>query len=352
MTVSEAAPPARAAPWAIRARSVAKPKNDVFGSEGQVVVRPNEDRFRVADLDDGVVAAVSDGAGSSGLYCGAWAQTLVENLPGTPIDSRDVLDRWMGGFWKGFADDMKRQAAATPARHSKLVREGSCATLTACWLRTVDDVTNLHWIGYGDSPLCVFEWHDDQPVLTACYPKSLTQFDAAPYLLNWKDLPQEAHVHVGTATLPPRATVIIASDGIGQYLLLRFLSSLGPDAVGDGVSRGLQQELRRMMQSSESKLGETARQHTPHSNGGFAVDLAELRSALDSDETFAEMVRDWYERGLMVNDDATVIMIDVDTSPVVVEAASDEIACEAPPDPFAAPPVDTSCSDPPDEISE
>lgn len=302
--------------WSVRGFSVVKPKNDVFGQGDQAVTRPNEDRFRVAETGDGLLAAVSDGAGSSGLYCGQWAQALVDHLPDTPFPNRGAVDPWMGGFWKQFADEAKRLAADAPTRHTKLIREGSCATLSVCWLRRTDAGVTLHWMGYGDSPLCVFEWRDGQPALISSHPGSLAKFDQAPFLLNWKDVPHKDHIRGGVVHLPPQATVMLASDGIGQFVLLRYLSvlsALGADAILSAPARALLEEFRKIVQTSGSKLSSMAQKHLLQPHGSAATFIAELRAAMTSEATFASLVRAWNEHGLMPNDDATLVIIDVET---------------------------------------
>ncbi len=323
--------------WTVHGQSAAKPSNDYFGTRAQAVWRHNEDRYRFADTGGGVLAAVSDGAGSSGMYCGPWAEVLVERLPETPIEGLDALNRWIGGFWEEFSSEFKRRAAADPGKHSKFVREGSFATLVACWLRKRDDGISLNWFGYGDSPLYVFAEDGGRVALTACYPPTLAALEHDPHLLNWKDLPEETHLKAGTMELNGRATVILASDGIGQFVLLRHLAGLhargaeGPAAGPPGPAHGLLNEFRSLIRNPNSRLADAARAHLDAPGSGFADELTALRAGLQSEPAFVEMIRDHHKEGLLANDDATLVMID--TEACRVDEAGTDVSEEDAPSP-------------------
>ena len=64
----DAEAPAPVVTWTAMGQSVAKPSNDYFEAGARVVWRRNEDRYRFSETRDGVLAVVSDGAGSSGLW--------------------------------------------------------------------------------------------------------------------------------------------------------------------------------------------------------------------------------------------------------------------------------------------
>ena len=294
--------------WTAQGRSVVKPRNDSFASGDQLLWRQNEDRLRLTRTPDGLLAAVSDGAGGAGLFCGPWAETLVTRLPKTPITSMKALNQWMDGFCLNFRADHAALSKATPARHSKFIREGSFATLVAGWLAYRRGRVMLQWLGYGDSQLMVFDRTGRQPVLAASYPATLSALDRAPFLLNWKDMPREASLHGGEMALPDRATVVLASDGIGQYLLLRALASLPRSQAAGG---GLLSEFLRLS-DGESRLGQAARAHRAAPGSGMSSELATLRDCLKSDLAFAGRVRALCDKGLLANDDATLILIDVD----------------------------------------
>ncbi|CAA7625436.1 hypothetical protein [Magnetospirillum sp. SS-4] len=294
--------------WTAQGRSIVKPRNDSYPDGDRLRWRQNEDRLRLARIPDGLLAAVSDGAGGAGLFCGPWAETLVTRLPKTPIAGVKSLNQWMDGFCLGFRSEYATLSKATPARHSKFIREGSFATLVAGWLTYRQGRVLLRWMGYGDSQMMVFDRTGRQPVLAVSYPATLSALDRAPFLLNWKDLPRDGSFLAGEVVLPDRATVVLASDGIGQYLLLRTLAGLPrPTAAA-----GLPGEFLRLAGTGESKLAQAARAHRAAPGPGLFAELAALRDCLKSDQAFAGRVRSLCDKGLLANDDCTLIMIDVD----------------------------------------
>jgi hypothetical protein len=293
--------------WTAQGQSIVKPRNDSFITGDKVLWRQNEDRLRLARTPDGVLAAVSDGAGGAGLFCGPWAETLVNRLPKTPIAGMKALNQWMDGFCLGFRSEYAALSKSTPARHSKFIREGSFATLVAGWLAYRQRRVTLRWLGYGDSQIMVFDRTGRQAALVASYPATLSALDRAPFLLNWKDMPREDSLRCGEVTLPDRATVVLASDGIGQYLLLRTLAGIARPTT----SAGMPGEFQRLA-SGDSKLGQAIRAHRAAPGPGLSIELATLRDSLKSDQSFAGRVRALCDKGLLANDDASLIMIDID----------------------------------------
>nr|CAX83776.1 conserved uncharacterized protein [uncultured bacterium] len=308
--------------WVVSGQTTAKPKNDYFEKAGQIVWRHNEDRFRHAVTENGLLAAVSDGAGSSGMYCGAWAEALVGRLPETPIASLTSLNQWIDGFWQEFSTEYKQLAAGDPGKNSKFVREGSFATLMACWLEERgNEGLTLHWCGYGDSPLCVFGRNGERVDLIASHPASLRALEHDPHLLNWKDLPEEKSFRSGSVDLDGPATVVLASDGVGQFVLLRYLAeklarqSAEAGVAHEGPTREFINEFVHLIRSGNSKLADLARNHMDNVGPGFAENLANLRDSLRSEAEFLDNIRDNHAAGLLPNDDSTLVMIDIHRSP-------------------------------------
>ncbi|MEI8393198.1 MAG: hypothetical protein WCF85_00580 [Rhodospirillaceae bacterium] len=256
--------------WLARACSVVKPRNDHYEIGQNIVVRQNEDRFRLSSTATAIVAAVADGAGSSGLFCGPWAQELVGRLPAAPIEDIDALNQWLDCFCLDFRKTMAARCKADPPKHSKFVREGSCATLTACWLTVEDQGLTLRWLGYGDSPLLVLDRRKKEPEIMISHPPDLAAFERDPYLLNWQAMPDARRLNTGKLDLPARASVILATDGIGKYLMRSLL-----------VDRS-------------------------------GATIAETRNHLDSDTSFSALVAARCEDGVLANDDSTVIMIEIE----------------------------------------
>lgn len=312
-------PAPKAARWSARGQSVVKPRNDSFHADGQTVWRRNEDRFRLASTADGLLAAVSDGAGGSGLFCGAWAGALVGRLPGQPLVGIDELNRWLDGFCLDFHREFAGRARADQRKHSKFVREGSFATLAACWLTRTGPAVSCRWLGYGDSPVLVFDRTGDGLSLVAGHPDSLTDFDRDPHLLNWTTLPTPAALKAGEVTLPERATLVLASDGIGQFILLRYLAAL---QAGDGngarlgMVGGLLAEFRRLAGDPGSRVGALAAAHLARPAASFAEDMAGIDRALATESAFGALVDARHKDGLLANDDATLIVINLESSDV------------------------------------
>jgi hypothetical protein len=288
-------------------RSVSKPVNDSFAIGDRLAWRQNEDRFRLSRSRKSCLAAVSDGAGGAGLFCGAWAQTLVVRLPNRPLASFDGLNAWLDGFCSTFRRDHAERLLGQPVKHGKFVREGSLATLSAVWLAQGRQHVALHWLGCGDSPILIFDRTGRRPTLIGGFPARLSALGKSPALLNWKDLPRRERVSIGGLRLPPQATIVVASDGIGHYLLLRYLCEQGWGL--DGLNRSA---LLAHLASETSPLGPLARAHRNHPRQRFANILRDLGAALSSDRAFARFVKARHREGLMANDDATLLLIDID----------------------------------------
>ncbi len=322
-TDANAAPQATPAElvWSVSGQSAVKPSNDSYQRADGKVWRKSEDRFRISDTPDGLLAAVADGAGSSGMYCGPWAEALVERLPDTPISNPDTLNQWIDGFWESFSGEYRKQTGDDAGKLSKFVQEGSYSTLVACWLGKRDDGISLNWLGYGDSPILVFDGEGDGMSLSVCYPATLAEMERDPHLLNWKNLAKQAHLRAGTRQITEPATVMLASDGIGQLVLFRYLAaihSLGHSLGGDRTppapseqAAGLLGEFRQLIQTGKGQLADVARAHANLPGSGFAGEMAALRVSLASEDDFLRVTGDYRDLGLMPNDDATVILIDV-----------------------------------------
>lgn len=308
-----AADPGPVLVWRAVGQSVAKPRNDRFENAGKVVWRQNEDRFRLAETAHGLLAAVADGAGGSGLYCGAWAEALVANLPDRPLRDAEALNDWTEGFWADFRVAGKARAAGDSTRHSKFVREGSFSTLAACWLRREEDGSVLlDWLGYGDSPFYIFQRSQGEAAFTHGHPATLAEFERDPHLLNWKNMAESRRLRTGSAVLAAGTVLVLATDGIGQFLLLRSL--MDPDAHGQGSD--LPRELRRLTARGTGRLADLARRHLADPGNGLARELDTLWNALLTHDSFAAMVRSNHERGLLANDDSTLVMIEIESAPI------------------------------------
>jgi hypothetical protein len=122
-------------------------------------------------------------------------------------------------------------------------------------------------------------------------------------------LPSKASLSVGAIALPYRSTIIVASDGIGQYVLLRYLASNPP-----GISNSKMANEFLRLADDDSRLGDAIRAHRKSSQEPFSKSLEVLRQALKSDPAFLAYVRARHNEGLLANDDATLLLIDIDAA--------------------------------------
>ena len=316
--------------WSVVGGSTEKPVNDCFKIGDQVVWRKNEDRFRIVEKPEAMFAAVADGAGSSGMFCGAWAEALVERLPEAPLGDLDGLNKWIDGFWQDFSSEFKKQASGDPTKLSKFVREGSCSTLAACWIDKHIDTTamTLHWLGYGDSPIIIFAGDDDALSLRTAFPHTLAAMESDPHLLNWKDMPKESQLKSGTIVLTGPARIILASDGIGQFVLLRYLAYLYARQSMDGKvdmsdqGKNMLSEYRQFLNAANGKLAMLTRNHLENLGDGFATELALFRKALQTQSGFSDIIKEHHAKGGLPNDDSTLVIIDIEVE--AVEGAGDK----------------------------
>jgi len=308
--------------WGARGQSVVKPHNDSFTIGGAEVRRETEDRFRVDRLSRTLLAAVADGAGGSGLYCGAWAETLVTHLPSRPISDATALDRWMAGFCDGFRRHYATKAAADSRRRAKFVREGSCATLSACWLAANEAGCTLDWLGFGDSPLLILARDGADYTIVDWHPHPLAAMERDPQLLNWKDTPPPTAFQSGRIALPARSTILLASDAVGLYFLAAYMAECGTADQAPSI-QAFRREFSQLSERSGGRLGVAAAKRAAMPLRGFAEEMSILRTALRSSESFATWGSHRTQAGLLANDDATAVVIDV-----VVRQAAQSLAPE------------------------
>lgn len=89
----------------------------------------NEDAVLARDN----VIAVSDGAGGGGLFAERWSKYLLDHLPGTPIDTAEALDKWIGSIWEPFYNECEEAAKQLGGMSlEKFYDEGSFAYARCC----------------------------------------------------------------------------------------------------------------------------------------------------------------------------------------------------------------------------
>ena len=96
--------------------------------------------------------------------------------------------------------------------------------------------------------------------LSVCDPSTLGEMERDPHLLNWKNLAKDAHLRAGKRQSTGPATVILASDGIGQLVLFRYLAAIH-SLAGDETppvpserAAGLLGEFRQLIQTGKGRL--------------------------------------------------------------------------------------------------
>ena len=293
--------------WQAIAASTVKPHNDYFEHTDQAGVwRSCEDRFVLTDN----AMAVSDGAGGVGLYCGAWAEMLVNNLPNKALHSSNEIDKWIGTFWKKFQLAGKELAGDDFTKYSKFVQEGSFATLSGIWLsereteeeeeeEEEEKVIDLEWLVYGDSPFLLFD--EDDNLITTSH-SSLTELEQDPYLLNWKDLADGSKVKADKLEISKKTTVVLASDAIGEFVLFRNL-------LTNSQQHPLLEELLQLAETGIGRVAELARKHTHHRSYQYGDKLEDLVEILNNQESFEDFVQTQYKKNLLANDDSTLVII-------------------------------------------
>lgn len=313
------------------AGTVEKPNNDLLvTANGNLVERNNEDRVRLGfTTDGGIIAGVSDGAGGQGLYCGDWGERLLSKLPQSPIKTDTQLNEWLDSFWEKFQQEFKERARADPFLFRKFVKEGSYATLAAMWLRPDVNGTKLSALLYGDSALFVWRLADGRPTLRIVYPDKATTFLHDPYLLNWQAAAKSEKLQVLIDfAVAPGDTIVMASDGIGQYLLLRSLYGT-PLAEQSEIAAQLVQEVEEIRVSNPNKLAVLARAHAQDHSPSFAEEFIAIRQGFGDVDAFAKFIGERFQKGLLPNDDCALVVVNIGTEsvtriPLTGRAAEDQ----------------------------
>ena len=252
----------------------------------------NEDTYRV-DSQAGVWC-VADGAGGTGLYAGQWARYLVEQVPGEPVGDLSALTDWLDGRWATFFAQFQPQAATHYLTERKFMDEGSGATLATLHQR---DKT-LYWMIYGDAVVLCFNPLTSQ--LQVAKP-GLSQFESAPYLLNWNSVSQPGGFACGQWTHQPGNTYALLSDTLGQFVLMAH------DALTGYIT-----ELNRLAQTPTA-LGQRATRHrdfwdrTPQPFNQSV--WKQLRDSLATPDTFAKYTQHLRSQNLLGTDDYTAVLI-------------------------------------------
>jgi hypothetical protein len=198
------------------AQTTSKPNNE----EG----RQNQDAIQVAlkRVDNIQYFALSDGAGAYGAFNSEWSQLLVDKCPSKPMKSIAEIDVWITEIYQDFYNNAQRQLLQKEYLINKFNKEGSAATLVACWVEEFEEQIEIHILSYGDSFFALNfneNWHFPDKR------KSIEMYAQDPYLLNWNiENTLEAGFCFNTFTVAKniKFELFVSSDAIGQLLLSMY----------------------------------------------------------------------------------------------------------------------------------
>ena len=270
-----------------RAQSIPKPE------EGFSVVK--EDAVRT---EPGILYAVSDGAGGTGVCAERWANYLLESLPVVPMQDFEGFGQWQNEIWEKYFEDTEHELrSSAPAALSKFHNEGSSATLAVAWVGE-----QIKLLAFGDA-VCLY-FSGDTLMLKSTNTR-LSGFLESPYLLNCREEPIPAGFWSDTVCPQNGDMLILASDAIGCHLL-GFYALLHPDETA------LLEDIQKVLESPY-------RQATFLESQKRVLDLAQQRSWPSVLEEFWDILveevhfRDYTNRHLKENtlalDDYSAIVL-------------------------------------------
>lgn len=266
----------------------------------------NQDRARISPKQD--IAAVADGAGGRGVFVGEWAEMLLDELPPVPFENADALYEWLKPIATRFFEKYEPRAQKHDFTYAKFLDEGSAATLTAAW---VDHKTSnvTVWI-YGDSPAMRLLPNHQTLRMPPSLP-NLTAFSNRTQHLNWNaDYPfLPAQAHCRTFQLQQGETILLATDALAQFILIRYLLSQPDDReccrqINEAIAQNALQA--KLIAANREILS------LP-----FADLIAQLLDSLSpnpslstpEDDSFKTLLYGWFDQGLIEEDDYTLLSI-------------------------------------------
>lgn len=253
---------------------------------------PKEDRFRLENP-----IAVSDGAGGAGLFTGEWAEYLCDHLPDDSISTFEEFSGWINSIWEPFCNNYQSVAEGRGIG-AKFLSDGSWATLVAIWL---PDFINqkFRWLAYGDSALFIFDTAEKR--MDFCSVKDVNLFNESPYLINWKEDPSPVGFSNGEFILNKNQIVLLASDAMSQYILLKYLIGENSESAKSQLSMLEASGSRLSVQLAKMKIASDARDF-------FSITLPELIESLNSVECFQRLTDKLKQKGFLAFDDYTLVV--------------------------------------------
>jgi hypothetical protein len=165
----------------------------------------NEDRIRCAAN----FVAIADGAGGTGVFCGEWADFLLQNLPEKPIKKFTDFYNWYIELQEPFLREFDPKAAIDGHIYRRFIEEGSSSTLAVVW-----KVENkYHWLYYGDSSLFFIKGNKYKS-----FPfKDSAAFAGSTHLLNLLQYPIKENLKMGSIDAENRI-VVMATDALSKHI--------------------------------------------------------------------------------------------------------------------------------------
>ncbi|HRI28947.1 MAG TPA: hypothetical protein PK239_03525 [Chitinophagales bacterium] len=259
-------------------------------------------------------AAVADGAGGMGVFVDKWAQKLVNALPDMPFATPAHLADWLLPIAIDFFETHEPEA-----EQKKLTElfwdEGSAATLCALWLNYAEQERTLAtYCIYGDSPCMRYQPNIGQLMMPP-HLSRLSDFSGRTNLLNWSAYhqfkPDCCHIH----SFEPVAgeIILLASDALAQLVLTRYLLSQPdkPECVSQLQQAAAASGLHRQLIAANQKADLPDFENWLHNLLQTLTPPNQTESPL-----FKELLYDYYQQGLIDDDDYTLIAIHA-VAPVV-----------------------------------
>lgn len=251
---------------------------------------PNEDHFRLENP-----IAVSDGAGGAGLFTAEWAEYLCNHLPAMPIETFEALTGWINSIWEPFCNKYQT-VAEERGIGAKFLSDGSWATLVSIWFPKGNQ--SYKWLAYGDSAIFVFDLEEKS--LDFCSVKDINLYTESPYLINWKEDPSPVGFSNGEFILKKNQIVLLASDAMSQYILLKYLIGENSESAKSQLSMLEASGSRLSVQLAKMKIASDACDF-------FSITLPELIESLNSVECFQRLTDKLKQKGFLAFDDYTLL---------------------------------------------
>ncbi len=291
----------------ILAQSCPKPDNDIYDN-GKI--RQNEDVF-VINYHENTLFAVSDGAGGSGIFASDWAKTLLENLPKEVFKNVEDLDAWIGEFWEefyhkqqDFIQKMEDKFLQSLVK-TKFQEEGSNATLLSVWIEAEN---KINCVTFGDSTFILYD-KETKKCEFFVY-NSLEEYENNPFLLNFLHETPKQGFFKKEFQISNQKTLYLVTDAVAQYLHCAYLAQENPKLLAE-----ISQKPLKISQKAKTFLEELEKFKNQEENTNFNANFFEnilknLNAHLENQESFENFLNNEYQKGLILRDDYTCVMLD------------------------------------------